>query len=111
MSFFRRKWRWVLSFSIVGAGFILVGIFWVLKKRREAENLRAELAFLRAGAKVDGLEADRAARQTEIARDIAQSARIDAQIRAAKRQAVSQVLRVEKMSDTDVAAAFRRMGY
>lgn len=111
MGLLRRNWRWVLSFSIVGAGFLLVGILYALFKRREAEKLRQELAFLRAGARVDGLEADRNARQAEIAHDIKEAARIDTEIRVAKRAAVRAVRDVEGLSDSDVAAAFRRRGF
>lgn len=111
MNWWRRNWRWLLACIIVGLVFIVVIILYVLAKKSEAERLRAELALLRAGAKVDGLKADKAARKQELAKNDVEKKKLNDEIAAAKRAAVATVKDVEGMSDSDIALEFRELGY
>lgn len=111
MSWWRRHWRLILVLGVVGLGFVVLLILYILRKNEEAEQLKMELDLIRAGAKVDGLKADKAARVVELAKnDVARKA-LDAEIIAAKKAAVATVKAVEDMSNVDVAVEYRNLGY
>jgi hypothetical protein len=112
MSWWRQHWRWVLALAFAGSlGFVVFIILYVMRKKAEAEKLRGELELLKAGAKVEGLLADKTARAKELAQNAAVAKKLDDEIAAAKRKAVATVKSVEGLSDADVANEFRDLGY
>ena len=111
MSWIRKHWRLALTLGITGTGFILFLILWICKRIKEANQLRAQLALLNAGAKVAGLEADKTARADELRTNAKAAESVDKEIMEAKKAAISVVQEVEKMSDKEIEDAFHTLGY
>ena len=111
MSWWRRHWRWGLALVIVGLAGIAVVILYAVRKKKDAQALQTELAVMKAGAQVAGLEADRRARAVELKGNAKEAAAIAQEIATAKRTAVAAVKAVEGMSDDDIANEFRDLGY
>ena len=111
MSWWRRNWRWLIAGAVALLGLVVVLCLYLARKRAEAEKLMAELAFMKAGSKVEGLRAERTARAAQLRANKEEREALDAEIRESTRAAVATVKAVEGMSDYDVATEFRRMGY
>ena len=111
MSWWRRNWRWMLAIFISVIGGIVIAILYALRKKAEVENLQAEVALMRAGAKVEGLQADKKARKKQLEQNTVERDKLDSEIRKAKKKAVSTVKDVEGMSDFSIAVEFKKLGY
>jgi predicted negative regulator of RcsB-dependent stress response len=111
MRWWRRHWRWLVAGAVALLGLMIVLCLYLARKRKEAEKLAAELAFMKASSKVEGLKAERSARARKLLSNKKEREALDAEIREAKRTAVAKIKAVEGMSDYDVAAEFKRMGY
>jgi C4-dicarboxylate-specific signal transduction histidine kinase len=111
MRWWRRHWRWLIAGAVAFLGLALVLCLYLARRRAEAERLAAELAFMKAGAKVEGLKAERSVRARRLLSNKKEREALDGEIREAKRVAVAAVKSVEGMSDYDIAAEFKRMGY
>jgi hypothetical protein len=111
MSWWRKNWRWLLATVLTSLGFIAVIILILIRKKSEADALRAQIALSKAQAKVDGLEADKAARSKELEANAAKAAVVEVEIIKAKREAVGIVKETKDMDDGAVADAFRDLGY
>lgn len=111
MSWWRRNWRWLLAMGLTVLTGIMVPVLLLIRKKREADELRTQLALGRTIAKVSGLEADKRARSLELATNKAAAQKLDAQIVEAQRAAVAVVRHVDNLSDEGIAAEFRRLGY
>jgi hypothetical protein len=111
MSWWRRNWRWVLGCGVVGFGILAFIALYLLRKKEEAEQLRAQLALMQASNKVEGLRADRKARKIELMMNAKEAKQLEKEIAAAKRETVAIVKDVEKLSDWEVSEEFRDMGY
>lgn len=111
MSWLRQHWRFALVLLAVGVCGILLLVLYILHKNKEADALRADLALMMARSKVDGLVADRQARQAELDRDQAKKRVLDAEIAEARRKALEIHQDTSKMSDLDVALEFKKLGY
>lgn len=96
---------------VVGLAGIAIVILYAVRKKKDAQALQTELAVMKAGAQVAGLEADRRARAVELKGNAKESAAVAQEIAAAKRTAVVAVKAVEGMSDDAIAAEFRDLGY
>lgn len=111
MSWWRRHWRWMLAIGLTVLACILVLVFLLIRKKKQADQLLAQLALKRTAAKVQGLEADKAARAVDLGRNAEAADKLDKEIADAKRAAVATVEKVDGMSDEDVAAEFTKLGY
>jgi flagellar motility protein MotE (MotC chaperone) len=111
MSWWRQHWRGLLAVTVTLIGLVVALILFVLRKRREADELRAQLALMNTSMAVAGLEADRKARRVELETNLEAAAVLDAQIAQAKRETVAVVESVKGMPDAEVAAAFKKLGY
>lgn len=111
MAWWRKNWRWLLAVIVAVLGLVVVAVLYVVSKRREAENLLAQLALMKAGAKVGGLLAEKRVTAHKLSVNDEATKKLDKQIADAKRRAVATVKAVEGMSDDDIADEFRNMGY
>lgn len=110
-SWWRQHWRTGLALGVTIVGLIVTLILFALRKKHEADALRTQLALLNTSMVVAGLEADRAARTEELKQNAAEAKALDEAIAHAKREAVAVVVAVKEMSDEEVAAEFKRLGY
>jgi hypothetical protein len=90
---------------------ILVLVFLLVRQKKKADELLVQLALKRTAAKVAGLEADKAARVLELGTNKQAADKLDKEIADAKRATVATVEKVDGMSDTDIAAEFKKLGY
>lgn len=111
MSWWRVHWRLILAAAVTCIGAVGLLILFMLRKKREADGLRTQLALMNTTMAVAGLEADKKARQVELMKNAEVAAALDAQILSAKRQTVSVVESVKGLSDEDVAKRFKELGY
>ena len=111
MSWLRRNWRIALVLFIGVAGLFVLVMLYILRKRAEANKLIEELAVLKAGAEVQGLVADKQAREAKLDLNAIERDKLDKEIAQAKRNTVAVVREVSNLSDADIADAFKRMGY
>lgn len=111
MSWWRRHWRLALAIAVSTIGLAVLAVLYVLRKDDEVDRLTMELDMFRAGARVDGLKADKAARATELSKNTLAKKSLDNEIATAKRKAVAIVKEVEGMTDIDIAIEFRKLGY
>jgi len=111
VSWWRKNWRWLLTLAVTAGGAFAVLQLYIYRKNAEASKLRAELALLRAGAKVQGLRADRTARKAELAHNTSERKAIEQELAVARRRAVATVKAVDGMSSDDIANEFRALGY
>lgn len=111
MKWWRRNWRWLIASIVTLLAGTAILVLFILRRTRKAAELKLELDLLKAKAKVDGLEADKKARSTELEKDVATKMAVDMEIADAKREAIETVLNVSKMTDEDVVNTYREMGY
>ena len=111
MGWWRRNWRWLLAMGSTAVAGIGVLVFLLLRKYRQAETLKTKLALRRTSAKVEGLEADKMARTSELETNASAAAELDKQIADAKRATVAVVRSVDALTDENVAAEFKKLGY
>lgn len=111
MSWWRRHWRWMLAIGVTVVVGIIVLILLLVRQKKKADELLAQLALKRTVAKVAGLEADKAARVVELGTNKKAADALDKEIADAKRAAVATVEKVDGMSDDEVAAEFKKLGY
>lgn len=111
MSWWRQNWRWMLGGLAVLAGGLLLMLLYILRKKEEAEELRAQLALMQAANKVAGLKADKQARKLDLMRNKDEAKKLDKEIADARRKAVAVVQDVENMDDIEVAMELRKLGY
>lgn len=107
----RQNWRWLLAVTVTIAGSLGVLVLIILRQQRQAAAMAAELELLRAGMKVAGLRADRAARKVELLNNAEEAAKLEKTIADARRRAVSIVADTSKMSDVEVAIELKKLGY
>jgi len=110
MQWIRKNWRWLLAVVICGVAVPVFILLWMSGKNREAQQLKAQLAMMKAKAKISGVEADMAARAPEIALNRAEAKKAEAAIVEAKKEAVAVAKTVEGMTDEEVHAEFDRLG-
>jgi hypothetical protein len=111
MSWWRQNWRIGVGLIAAGLGCIVVLVLWIMKRGKEAEELRAKLAMMNTTLKVAGLEADKKARGKELEQNSVESVKLDARIVQAKKDTVAKVQSVKEMSDAEVIEAFKKLGY
>lgn len=111
MSWWRQHWRLGLALVVTGFGLIVTLVLYAMRKKAEAEKLQAQLGLMNTSLKVSGLEADKKARAVELVSNATAAVELDAKILSAKKQTVAVVQNVAKLSDVEVEAAFRRLGF
>ena len=111
MSWWRTHWRWLLALLVSGLAIGAIVVLYLARRQKQLADLQAALAFMQAGAKVAGLQAEGKARAVELEKNDVAKKQLDKQIADAKRVAVATVASVEKMSDEEVAAEFAKLGY
>jgi hypothetical protein len=111
MSWLRRHWRLALAFLAVGLGCILLAILYIMRKRKEAQELAAQLAFTVSTAKVAGLEDDKKQIDQALGLNSEKAKVLEAKILAVKKEAVAIRTNVEEMTDDQVVAAFKALGF
>jgi hypothetical protein len=111
MSWWRRHWRLILIGVVIALAIIALLTLYVVRRKKEAEELRSELLLLKAGAKVQGLKADKEARQLELMQNAKAKAALDKEITLAKKEAIAILKDVSKMSELDIAMEFKKLGY
>jgi hypothetical protein len=111
MSWWRRHWRWMLALLLSGLTAIVVLVLLLVRKTRQAEDLKTKLQLQQTAAKVKGLEADKKARQYELVANRTKAREIEDEIVAAKKATVAVVKEVEKMDDLQILDEFKKLGY
>jgi len=111
MTWWRLNWRWCLALIVVGIGAVVLAILYIMRKRKEAEELRAQLAFTVSTAKVAGLESSIKTIDTALAQNSEKAKAIEQKIIEVKKQAVAIRTNVQEMTDDQVVAAFKALGY
>lgn len=101
----------MLAIGLTVLAGILVLVFLLIRKTKQADELLAQLALKRTAAKVAGLEADKKARAVELNKNQEASEKLDKEIADAKRAAVATVEKVDQLSDDEVADEFKKLGY
>lgn len=111
MSWWRQHWRLGLALIVTGLGLVLLLVLYALHKRKEAAELQAQLGLMNTSLKVAGLEADKKAREKELATNQEEATKLDQAIIEAKKQTLAVIQSVKGMSDAEVAEAFKKLGY
>jgi len=101
----------MLAICVAIVGGVVLLILYVIRRKDEVEQLQAALALMTAGAKVDGLTAEKTARKTQLRDNDIERKKLDVEIAIAKRKAVAIVKDVEGMDEVDVAIEYRKLGY
>jgi hypothetical protein len=101
----------LLAVGVGTIGLFVLLVLWIARKHREAERLRAQLAIMKATAKVAGLEADKKTRKVELRVNKKASEALGREITEAKKEAIAAVKEVEGMSDVEVAMEFKKLGF
>lgn len=110
-SWWRQNWRLCLVCIVMLFGVGAFIVLALLKKKAELDELKAQLAFTQATAKVAGLEDEKKALDIALGQNNQLAQVLDQKIIDVKRQTVALRTRVEEMTDAQVAEAFRALGY
>ena len=108
---FRRNWRLCLVVLVIALSIGAFIILTLLRKKAELKELKAQLAFMQATAKVAGLEDEKKALAVALGQNSQLAQVLDQKIIEVKREAVSVRTQVEEMTDAQVVDAFRALGY
>jgi len=108
---FRRNWRLCLVLLVIALSIGAFIVLTLLRKKAELKELKAQLAFMQATAKVAGLEDEKKALAVALGQNSQLAQVLDQKIIEVKREAVSVRTQVEEMTDAQVVDAFRALGY
>ena len=86
-------------------------ILYALKKRDEAEGVKAQLAVLLATATVKGLEAEKKARQDKLKNNAAQRAALSDEIVKAKERVLAIHQDTSRLTPIEICNEYKKMGY
>ena len=111
MSWWRKHWRLGLALIVGGIGLVVVAILLIVRKTQEADKLKAELQLMKTTVKVAGLEADKKARRKKLEANAEEADKLDTEILEAKKDVIRVVKAVDGMTDEQVLAEFKELGY
>jgi hypothetical protein len=111
MIWWRQYWRLLIAICVSFIGLVVVGLLYIRRQKKAADELAKELQLLQKSALIRGLEADREARRGALSKNEAAALDMDIKIAELKQEVVFIKTNTFTYSLDEAVEEFKRLGY